>query len=51
MLDGRNVVVPNYEKGNFLGPTIIDHASPGMQCYDEEIFAPVMIILRVDTLD
>jgi len=51
LLDGRNAVVPNYEKGNFIGPTIIDHARPGMKCYDEEIFGPVMIILRVNTLD
>jgi malonate-semialdehyde dehydrogenase (acetylating)/methylmalonate-semialdehyde dehydrogenase len=34
-----------------LGPTIIDHANPGMACYDEEIFAPVMVIVRAGTLD
>lgn len=50
LLDGRGVKVPGYEKGNFLGPTIIDHAKPGMDCYDLEIFSPVMIICRVDTL-
>jgi malonate-semialdehyde dehydrogenase (acetylating)/methylmalonate-semialdehyde dehydrogenase len=50
LLDGRGVKVPGYEKGNFLGQTIIDHAKPGMACYDEEIFAPVMVIHRVDTL-
>ena len=42
--------VPGYENGNFLGQTIIDYAKPGMVCYDEEIFAPVMVIARVDTL-
>ena len=51
LLDGRDVVVPGFEEGNFLGPCIIDHASPGMACYDKEILAPVMIIVRVDTLD
>ena len=50
LLDGRNVKVPGYEKGNWLGPTIIDHAAPGMPCYDDEIFAPVMVICRVDTM-
>jgi len=42
--------VPGYEKGNFLGATIIDHVGPGMPVYDEEIFAPVMIIVRKDTI-
>lgn len=51
LLDGRDCVVPGYENGNFLGATIIDHAKPGMACYDEEIFAPVMVIVRVDTLE
>jgi malonate-semialdehyde dehydrogenase (acetylating)/methylmalonate-semialdehyde dehydrogenase len=43
--------VPGYESGNFLGPTIIDNSNPGNVSYDEEIFAPVMSIVRVDTLD
>jgi len=51
LLDGRNPTVPGYEKGNFLGATIIDHSGPGMASYDEEVFAPVMTIVRVDTLD
>lgn len=50
VLDGRNVSVKGYEKGNFVGPTIIDHVKPGMSVYDEEIFGPVLIIVRVDTL-
>ena len=51
LLDGRNPNVPGYENGNFLGPTIIDNSNPGNVSYDEEIFAPVMSIVRVDTLD
>lgn len=50
LLDGRGVKVDGYPNGNFLGQTIIDHAKPGMACVDEEIFAPVMVIIRVDTL-
>jgi len=51
LLDGRGVKVPGYPNGNFVGPTIIDNVKPGMACYDEEIFGPVMIIVRVDTLE
>lgn len=50
VLDGRGVKVPGFENGNFVGPTIIDHVKPGMTVYDEEIFGPVMIIVRADTL-
>jgi len=49
ILDGRDVKVPGYPKGNWIGPTIIDHCKAGMACYDEEIFGPVMNIVRVDT--
>jgi len=50
LLDGRGVKVPGFEKGNFVGATVIDHVKPGMAVYDEEIFGPVMVIVRVDTL-
>jgi len=50
LLDGRGHTVKGYEKGNFVGPTVIDHATPGMRCYDEEIFGPVMVIVRANTL-
>jgi len=50
LLDGRGVKVPGYEKGNFVGATVIDHVKPGMSVYDEEIFGPVMILVRADTL-
>lgn len=50
-LDGRNVVVPGYEKGNFVGPTVITGVTPQMSCYKEEIFGPVLVCLEVDTLD
>jgi len=35
--------------GFFLGPSIIDNAKPGMHCYDQEIFGPVLSIVRVET--
>ena len=50
LLDGRGVKVPGYEKGNFIGPTIIDYAELGMPCIEDEIFAPVMVIVRKDTI-
>lgn len=51
ILDGRNIVVPGFEKGNFVGPTILTDVKPSMECYREEIFGPVLVILSVDTLD
>lgn len=51
-LDGRSPVVPaGYEKGNFLGPTMIEGAGPGIAGYDEEIFGPVLTVVTVPTLD
>ena len=34
-LDGRNITVPGYEKGNFVGPTVISNVTPSMECYKE----------------
>lgn len=51
ILDGRNYPVEGLPRGNWIGPTIIDHAKPGMACYENELFAPVMVIVRVNTLD
>lgn len=50
ILDGRGYKVPGFEKGNFIGPSIIDYVKPGMKVYDEEIFGPVMIIVRAESL-
>jgi len=50
LLDGRGVKVQGFPNGNFIGQTVIDNVKPGMAVYDEEIFGPVMIIVRVDTL-
>lgn len=51
ILDGRNITVPGYENGNFVGPTILADVTPNMKCYKEEIFGPVLVALSVDTLD
>lgn len=50
-LDGRGVKVSGYEKGNFIGPTVLTDVKPNMKVYTEEIFGPVLICLNVDTLD
>ena len=47
VLDGRGVSVPGYERGNFVGPTIIAGVKPHMQCWLQEIFGPVLVCLEV----
>lgn len=49
LLDGRGIKVDGYPDGNWIGPSVIDNVTPGMECYDEEIFAPVMLIVRADS--
>lgn len=51
VLDGRQLQVPGYESGNFVGPTIFADVKPGMSVYDEEIFGPVLAVMFADTLD
>ncbi|XP_031285152.1 mucin-17-like isoform X2 [Pistacia vera] len=51
LLDGRNIVVPGYENGNFVGPTILHDVTPNMECYKEEIFGPVLLCMQVETLE
>jgi malonate-semialdehyde dehydrogenase (acetylating) / methylmalonate-semialdehyde dehydrogenase len=47
-IDGRRDPATERE-GFFLGPSLIDNARPGMRCYDEEIFGPVLCVVRVAT--
>lgn len=49
VVDGRHPSVTNKE-GFFVGGTLIDHVKPGMRCYDEEIFGPVLVVVRVDSM-
>ena len=51
IVDGRNVVVPGMEGGYFVGPTIIDHVRPDMKIAQEEVFGPVLAIVRAPDLD
>ncbi|MBS5078776.1 MAG: CoA-acylating methylmalonate-semialdehyde dehydrogenase [Clostridiales bacterium] len=47
ILDGREIQVPGYENGCYVGPTIFDHVKPGMTIGDREVFGPVLCIKRV----
>ncbi|GAB3484130.1 CoA-acylating methylmalonate-semialdehyde dehydrogenase [Marinomonas epiphytica] len=47
--DGRNFVYPGHEQGYFVGPTLFDHVKPGMRIHSEEIFGPVLCVVRVDS--
>lgn len=51
VLDGRNVNVPGGERGNFIAPTLFDHAKVGMSIIEEEIFGPVLSLMNVPTFD
>jgi malonate-semialdehyde dehydrogenase (acetylating)/methylmalonate-semialdehyde dehydrogenase len=51
VLDGRGLAVAGHEKGFFLGPTLLDHVSTGMSVYRDEVFGPLLVVLRVPTLD
>ncbi|GMY38940.1 methylmalonate-semialdehyde dehydrogenase [acylating], mitochondrial [Fagus crenata] len=51
VLDGRNIVVPGYEHGNFIGPTILSDVTANMECYKEEIFGPVLLCMEADSFE
>ena len=50
VVDGRGVKVSGHEGGYFLGACLFDHVKPGMTIYQEEIFGPVLGVVRVKTL-
>jgi malonate-semialdehyde dehydrogenase (acetylating) / methylmalonate-semialdehyde dehydrogenase len=50
-VDGRGYTVPGYENGFFVGPTVIDRVRPEMDVYREEIFGPVLSVVRSDSVD
>ena len=51
LVDGRNAVVAGKEKGTYVGPTVIDYVKPDMAVAKEEIFCPVISIIRTRTVD
>jgi malonate-semialdehyde dehydrogenase (acetylating)/methylmalonate-semialdehyde dehydrogenase len=50
-VDGRGISVPGYENGFFVGPTVIDNVTRDMDVYREEIFGPVLSVVRAETVD
>jgi malonate-semialdehyde dehydrogenase (acetylating)/methylmalonate-semialdehyde dehydrogenase len=51
LVDGRGLVVKGHENGFFLGTSLFDHVTAQMKIYQDEIFGPVLIVLRVPTLE
>lgn len=51
LVDGRNTKVEGKENGTYVGPTVIDYVKPEMSVAKEEIFGPVISIMRTNTVD
>jgi malonate-semialdehyde dehydrogenase (acetylating)/methylmalonate-semialdehyde dehydrogenase len=51
LVDGRNPLVPGHEGGYWVGPTVLDHVTPDMPIAREEVFGPVLAIVRAGDLD
>ena len=51
LVDGRNVQVEGFEEGYYVGPTILDHVNSDMRIAKEEVFGPVISIIRAKDLD
>jgi malonate-semialdehyde dehydrogenase (acetylating)/methylmalonate-semialdehyde dehydrogenase len=51
VVDGRNAVVKGREDGYYIGPTILDHVTPDMAIAQEEVFGPVLVIVRAKNVE
>jgi len=51
VVDGRKARVAGHESGFFVGPTLFDNTTPAMAIYQQEIFGPVLVIVRSESLD
>ena len=51
VVDGRDVEVKGYENGCFVGATVFDKVEPGMSIYEDEIFGPVLSVVRAGSYD
>ena len=50
VVDGRGLTVPGFENGNYLGACLFDRVAEGMVIHSEEIFGPVLCVMRTDTM-
>ena len=51
VVDGRGLIIDGHENGFFVGPTLLDHTTTDMSVYTDEIFGPVLTVMRVPTLN
>jgi malonate-semialdehyde dehydrogenase (acetylating)/methylmalonate-semialdehyde dehydrogenase len=51
LVDGRDYRVPGKEDGFYVGPTLIDYVTPDMRIAQEEVFGPVMVVIRASDVD
>jgi len=51
LVDGRGYAVPGKESGFYVGPTLIDYVTPDMRIAQEEVFGPVMVIIRANDVE
>ncbi|MBP2161532.1 MULTISPECIES: CoA-acylating methylmalonate-semialdehyde dehydrogenase [Asticcacaulis] len=51
LLDGRGLTLQGHDEGYFIGPTLFDRVTPGMKSYQDEIFGPVLQVVRAETLE
>jgi malonate-semialdehyde dehydrogenase (acetylating)/methylmalonate-semialdehyde dehydrogenase len=51
VVDGRGFTLQGHEEGFFVGPTLFDHVKPSMRTYQEEIFGPVLQMVRADSFE
>ena len=51
VVDGRNIKIQGYDNGYFLGPTLFDNVDESMTIYKDEIFGPVLSVVRVPSYD
>jgi malonate-semialdehyde dehydrogenase (acetylating)/methylmalonate-semialdehyde dehydrogenase len=51
VVDGRGLKVDGHEEGFFVGPSVLDHVGPAMDAYREELFGPVLAVVRAASLD
>ncbi len=51
VVDGRGFTLQGHEDGFFVGPTLFDHVKPSMRSYEDEIFGPVLQMVRADSFE